>query len=103
MSRILAIDFGTKRRGLAVTDPLRIIATGLTTVDTHKAIEFLKDYVANEPVELFVIGDAKKLDNSPAQSAPAIEAFIKLLRKHFPNIPVEKEDERFTSKMAFQT
>jgi putative holliday junction resolvase len=88
---------------LAVTDPMQMFATALTTVDTHKAIDFLKDYISKEPVELFVVGEAKNLDGTPAQSAPLITAFVNLLKKNFPGIPVEREDERFTSKMAFQT
>lgn len=103
MPRILAIDYGSKRTGLAVTDPLQIIATGLTTVDTHNAIDFLREYMIKEPVELFVVGEAKQLDGSPAQSTPLIDAFIKLLNKNFPAIPVEREDESYTSKKAFQT
>jgi putative holliday junction resolvase len=103
LPRILAIDYGSKRTGLAVTDPMQMFATALTTVDTHKAIDFLKDYISKEPVELFVVGEAKNLDGTPAQSAPLITAFVNLLKKNFPGIPVEREDERFTSKMAFQT
>src|SRR2546423_15664899 len=99
MPRILAIDYGSKRTGLAVTDPLQIFATGLTTVATNEAILFIKDYTQNEPVELFVVGEAKNLNGSPAQSAPLINAFIKQLKKSFPDIPIEKEDERYTSKM----
>lgn len=103
MPRLLAIDYGQKRTGIAVTDPLQIIATGLTTVNTHEAIAFLKDYMAKEPVSLMIVGEARNLDGSPAQSAVYIEGFVKQLAKNFPDIPVEREDERFTSKMAFQT
>ena len=103
MPRILAIDFGTKRTGLAVTDPMKMIATGLTTVDTPKALDYLKQYIQKEPVELFVVGHAKNLDGTDAESNPAINAFIKQLKVHFLTIPVERIDERFTSKMAFQT
>jgi len=103
LPRILAIDYGSKRTGLAVTDPLQIIATGLTTVDTPLAIEYLKDYISKEAVELFVVGEAKQKDGSPAQSTPLINAFVELLKKNFPLIPVEREDESHTSKRAFQT
>ncbi len=103
MSRILAIDFGTKRTGLAVTDTLQIIATGLTTVDTKSIFEYLGAYVAKEPVEMFVVGEAKNLDGTEAQSTNAINEFIKSLQNKFPHIPIVQEDERFTSKMAFQT
>jgi putative Holliday junction resolvase len=99
----MGIDYGSKRVGLAVTDPLQMIATGLTTVSAHEVIAFLKDYTAKETVELFIVGEAKHLDGTPAQSAPLIEAFVKQLKKNFPEIPVEREDERFTSKMAFQS
>ena len=103
MPRILAIDFGTKRTGLAVTDTLQLIATGLTTVETPTVFDFLRKYISKEPVELFVVGDAKNLDGTAAQSTPAINAFVKNLQINFPHIPVVQEDERFTSKMAFQT
>ena len=103
MARILAIDYGTKRIGLAVTDPMQIIATGLTTVATAKALNFLKTYTAQEEVECFVVGEPKNLDNTPSQSAAATEKFIQQLQKHFPNIPIARIDERFTSKMAAQT
>jgi|SRR6185437_16869448 len=103
MPRILAIDFGTKRTGIAVTDPMQMIATGLTTVETPAVFDYLSKYLEKEPVEMFVVGEAKNLDGTEAQSAPAIHAFIDQLRKKFPNIPIEKQDERYTSKMAFQT
>lgn len=103
MGRILAIDFGTKRTGIAVTDELQIIASGLTTVATSELISFLKSYVDKEQVEVFVIGEPKQLDNSPSESAEAVASFISKLMHHFPQIPVKRVDERFTSKMAFQT
>ena len=100
MGRIMAIDFGTKRTGIAVTDPLKIIATGLTTVESKQAITFLKEYIAKEPVELFLVGHPLNLDDSETHgSRPALE-FINELNKQFPGIPVKKVDERFTSKMA---
>jgi len=103
MGRIMAIDFGTKRTGIAVTDSLKIIATGLETVPTHEVIEFLKKYLAREEVECFVVGEPKRMNNEPAQAAAATEQFIKLLHKTFPDKEIKREDERFTSKMAFQT
>ncbi len=101
--RILAIDFGTKRTGLAVTDPMQMIATGLTTVETAAVFDYLTRYLQKEAVEMFVVGEAKNLDGTEAQSAPAINSFINQLRQKFPHIPIEKQDERYTSKMAFQT
>ncbi len=103
MGRILAIDFGTKRTGIAVTDELQIIASGLTTVATKDLIEFLKDYISKEQVELFVIGEPKQMNNEASESEPSIQIFIEKLTKAIPNIPIERVDERFTSKMAFQT
>lgn len=88
---------------MAVTDPNQMIATALATVDSKEAIAFLKTYTTKEPVERFIVGDAMHLDGSPAQSAPMIEAFIKALKKEFPDTPIGRIDERFTSKMAFQT
>ena len=103
MGRILAIDYGKKRTGIAVTDPLQIIASGLTTVDTIKNLSFLKDYLKKEDVEMIVIGYPFKLENTKAaHSLPLIDGFIKKLKKSFPNIPIIKEDEHFTSKMAVQ-
>ncbi|CAL2102934.1 putative pre-16S rRNA nuclease [Tenacibaculum sp. 190130A14a] len=103
MGRILAIDFGKKRTGIAVTDELKIIASGLTTVDTNDLISFLKDYIAKEKVELFVIGKPKQMDNSDSESEQLIMPFINKLVKEIPQIPYKRVDERFTSKMAFQT
>ncbi|OEJ98831.1 Holliday junction DNA helicase RuvA [Flavivirga aquatica] len=103
MARILAIDFGTKRTGIAVTDELQIIASGLTTVNTKDLLAFLKDYVAKETVELFLVGEPKQMDNTASESEVHIISFINKLEKQFPNIPIQRVDERFTSKMAFQT
>ena len=100
MARILSIDYGRKRTGLAVTDPLQIIASGLATVESKQLIPFLKDYFQKEPVELIIIGEPKNLDDSDTHATPLVEAFIKELQKNFPQIPVKKVDERFTSKMA---
>jgi putative Holliday junction resolvase len=102
MPRILCIDYGKKRTGIAVTDPLQIIATGLTTVDSSELISFLKTYFQHEEVELIVIGEPKNLDDSDTHATPLVNAIIKKLEKEFPNIPIKKVDERFTSKMAKQ-
>jgi putative holliday junction resolvase len=102
MSRILCIDYGKKRTGIAVTDPLQIIATGLTTVDSRELISFLKRYFQQEEVELIVIGEPKNLDDSDTHATPLVNAIIKKLGKEFPKMPVKKVDERFTSKMAKQ-
>ena len=101
--RILAFDYGTKRIGVAVTDPLQIIATGLDTIHPKDIVEFLKRFLLNEPVELFVVGEPKQMDGTPSQSAQHVKGFITTLKKTFPNIPVETIDERFTSKMAAAT
>ena len=98
--RILAFDYGTKRIGIAVTDPLQIIATGLDTIHPKDIVEYLKNYLARENVELFVVGEPLQMNGTPSQSTPHIKGFITILKKHFPEIPVERIDERFTSKMA---
>ena len=103
MARILAIDYGTKRTGIAVTDELQIIASGLTTVNTKELITFLKDYISKEKVELFLIGEPKQMDNTASESEKHILLFIEKLTKEIPLIPFQRIDERFTSKMAFQT
>ena len=103
MSRILAIDYGKKRTGIAVTDHLQIIASGLTTVNTGEIYSFLKEYINNEEVELFLVGEPKQMDNTVSESEALIAPFIDKLIKMFPTIPVKRIDERFTSKMAFQT
>jgi putative Holliday junction resolvase len=100
MPRILAIDYGLKRTGLAVTDPLQIIATGLGTVDTPKLFPYLKEYLKNEAVELILIGEPKNLDDSDTHVTAAVRQIMVRLKKEFPSIPVEAVDERFTSKMA---
>jgi putative Holliday junction resolvase len=101
--RILALDYGKKRTGLAVTDPLQLIASGLTTVPTHELIPYLRKYIAQEPVELFVIGEPKNLDGEATHGTALVEECIRILQKNFPAIPVKKMDERFTSKMAFRS
>lgn len=103
MGRILGIDYGAKRVGLAVTDPLKIIATALTTVETKSVIEYLKKYFATEQVEKILIGYPTDLRGNPTNATPYVEKFIITLNKHFPLIPVEKWDESYTSKMAMQT
>ena len=100
MPRILAIDFGSKRTGLAVTDPLQIIASALTTVTTDGLLPFLKKYVGEEIVELFVLGEPMYLDGNPSQIAPQVEAFLEKLRLEIPQIPVARQDERHTSNDA---
>ena len=100
MARILCIDYGGKRTGIAVTDPLQIIATGLTTIDTKDFIKFLKDYFSKEQVEKIIIGMPLNMDDTATHATPLVENAIKQLKKHFPNMPVETVDERFTSKMA---
>ena len=102
MGRILAIDYGSKRTGIAVTDPERIIATALTTVETPTLLSFLSDYCHREPVDLFLVGEARRMSGQPSQSMQYIEPFVQQLRQSFPNIPVQRIDERFTSKLAFQ-
>ena len=102
MARILCIDYGGKRTGIAVTDPLQIIATGLTTVDSKDLIPFLKKYFLQEEVELIVIGEPKNLDDLDTHATPLVKEAIKKLQKEFPQISVKTVDERFTSKMAKQ-
>ena len=103
MGRIMAIDYGRVRTGLAVTDPERIIATALATVDTPTLLSYLKDYCAREAVDLFVVGEARHLDGRPSESAALIEPFVVQLKAEFPGKEVARIDERFTSKMAFQS
>jgi len=103
VARIVAIDYGLKRTGLAVTDPLQIIATALDTVPTAGLFDYLKKYTGKEAVERFVVGYPRNMDNSPSEAATYVEAFLKQLRQSFPNIEISIEDERFTSKIAFQT
>lgn len=103
MGRIMAIDYGKVRTGLAVSDPVRIIATSLTTVETPRLMGYIKDYCAREEVDVFVVGEAKRMDNSPSESMALIEPFVEELKEAFPDKEVARMDERFTSKMAFQT
>lgn len=103
MARLLAIDYGTKRTGIAVTDEFQIIASGLTTVETSKLLPFLQEYCTKENVELVVIGKPKQMNNQVSESEAAILPFIDKLKITLPSIPIVRVDERFTSKMAFQT
>lgn len=103
MARIMAFDYGTKRVGIAVTDPLQIIATGLDTIHPKDIIEFLKKYIQQEQIEAFVLGDPKQMDGSPSENYQHVKGFSTLLKKNFPNIPQHWVDERFTSKMAHAT
>lgn len=103
LGRVVALDYGKVRTGIAVTDELQIIASGLTTVATNELLGFLKDYVEKEKVELFVMGEPKQMDNTPSESEALIKPFLQKLTKTFPEIPVERQDERFTSKMAFKS
>jgi len=100
MARIMAIDYGLKRTGLAVTDPFQIIATGLTTVESPKLIPFLKDYFKREVVELMVIGEPKNWDDTDTHATPLVRQIMVRLQKEFPAIPLVPVDERYTSKMA---
>jgi len=101
--RILAIDFGQKRTGIAITDEMQLIASGLTTVDSGGTIEFLKTYFSKETVVKVLIGEPKQMDGTPSESTPVIEAFVKKFRLSFPDMEVVRVDERFTSKIAFQS
>ncbi|MFD0762561.1 Holliday junction resolvase RuvX [Lutibacter aestuarii] len=103
MGRILAFDYGEKRTGLAVTDELQIIASGLTTVATKKIFSFLTDYLKNETVELFIVGEPKQLNSKESESEQFIKPFIQKLKTTFPKIPIKRVDERFTSKIAFES
>ena len=100
MARILSIDYGGKRTGIAVTDPMQIIATGLTTIDSKELIPFLKKYFATEEVELIIIGMPVNWDESDTHATPLVKEAIKKLKKEFPAMPVKEVDERYTSKMA---
>ena len=103
MSRILAIDYGIKRTGIAVTDEMQMIAFGLTTISSETAIAFLKDYFSKEKVERVIVGEPKQMDGTPSQSAEIINAFVAKFKVAFPEMILERVDEPFTSKMAFQT
>jgi putative holliday junction resolvase len=103
MPRLLAIDYGKVRTGIAVSDPLQIIASGLTTVETGKLMGFLKKYFETETVELVLIGMPKTLRNEDTDATPLVVKFIEAFKREIPSVPIKTLDERFTSKMAFQT
>ena len=100
MARIICIDYGGKRTGLAVTDPMQIIATALTTIPSKELVSFLKNYIATEPVELILIGEPLNLDDSPTHGTPLVKEAIRFLTKAFPTIPIQTVDERYSSKLA---
>jgi putative holliday junction resolvase len=103
MGRIMAIDYGQKRTGLAVTDELKIIATGLATVRSMDVLAFIREYAANNVVECFVVGEPKQMNNTVSESSVFIEPFVKALKAAFPGIPVKRADERFSSLIATRT
>ena len=103
MARIIALDFGKQRTGIAVTDELQLIASGLTTINTKDLLQYLKEYTAKENIAGIVVGEPKQWDNTPSESEVSIQIFLKKLRTSFPLIPIDRQDERFTSKVAFQT
>ena len=103
MTRLMALDYGSKRVGIAVTDELQMIASGLCTVRTHNCMDFLNDYLAKESVSTIVMGIPKNLRNQNTDATPYVKGFAKQIRKQFPEIKVELIDERFTSKIAFQS
>lgn len=100
MARIICIDYGGKRTGIAVTDPMQIIATALTTIPSKELVSFLQKYMATEPVELILIGEPLNLDDSPTHGTPLVKQAIKFLTKAFPTIPIQTVDERYSSKLA---
>nr|WP_297309256.1 Holliday junction resolvase RuvX [uncultured Flavobacterium sp.] len=103
LSRLLAIDYGGKRTGIAITDEMQIIASGLTTVETKQLFPFLKEYFSKENVSKVIVGEPKRLNNEPSEIAPKIDEFVIKFKQLYPEIEVIRMDERFTSKMAFQT
>ena len=103
LARIIAFDYGEKRTGIAVTDELQIIASGLMTVETKKIFSFLTEYLKTETVELFIVGEPKQMNNQASESEQLIKVFVTKLSQTFPKIPIKRVDERFTSKMAVQS
>ncbi|MFO8022067.1 MAG: Holliday junction resolvase RuvX [Perlabentimonas sp.] len=103
MGRIVALDVGRKRTGVAATDPLKMIANSIDTISTGKIFDFLMDYTSKEEVELFVVGMPKKMNNQPSEAVKYVQPVINRLKKLYPHTPIVLEDERFTSKIAFQT
>lgn len=102
MARIMAIDYGRKRTGVAVTDPLQLIANGLATVPSGELVKFIQSYMAKEPVELIVVGQPKQMNNEPSENMRYVQAFVTHLKRMLPQTPIEYYDERFTSVMAHQ-
>ena len=103
MSKLVAIDYGGKRTGIAETDSLQIIASGLTTVETKDLQEFMKSYLEKEDVEVLVVGQAKRMSGELSEIENKIVPFINFIKKRFPNLKIERQDEGFTSQIAFQT
>ncbi len=103
MGRIVALDYGTVRTGVAVTDPMKLIASGLTTVNTKELVSFLRVYLEKEEVDLFIVGEPKQMNNTPSESEVFIQVFLQKMKSNFPTIPLQRYDERFTSKMARQS
>ncbi|OQD42401.1 Holliday junction resolvase RuvX [Croceivirga radicis] len=103
MARLMALDYGKVRTGIAVTDEIQLIASGLTTVATKDLIPFLKNYFAQENVEKVIVGEPKQMDGSASESEKLIKAFLAKFQQNFPNLSVERQDERFTSKLAVRT
>ena len=103
MGRIIALDYGKVRTGIAVTDPLQLIASGLTTVQTKELLSFLRSYIKEEPVSSIVVGEPRQMDNTPSEAESLILPFLKKLKKEFPDIPLHRQDERFTSQLALQS
>jgi putative Holliday junction resolvase len=103
LARLLALDYGKVRTGIAVTDEMQLIASGLTTVETSGLFSFLKTYLADENVELIVLGEPKQMNGSASESEILIQKFLEKFKQQFPDMPIVRQDERFTSKMAFQT
>lgn len=103
MGRIISLDYGVKRTGIAVTDSLQLIASGLKTVETSALLQFLRDYCKTEKVDVIVVGLPKQMNNQLSESEALIKPFVKILKSSFPLICIEREDERFTSKMALQS
>ncbi len=103
MARIIALDFGKQRTGIAVTDELQLIASGLTTVNTKDLLHYLKEYASAENISGIVVGEPRQMDNTPSESEELIQGFLKKLKTSFPSIKIDRQDERFTSKVAFQS
>jgi putative Holliday junction resolvase len=103
LARIIALDFGKQRTGIAVTDELQLIASGLTTVNTKDLLHYLKEYASAENISGIVVGEPRQMDNTPSESEELIQGFLKKLKTSFPSIKIDRQDERFTSKVAFQS